>query len=554
MSGRHIIAIVSVVAVLAVVAFVLRSSGSGESPAASAPAPAAELPPAEPAPAPVPEPAAPEPVVSAPVRSAMEIPVLAGREVKWLRLTVAPHPEPGRVVHVVADPGRKPQDVRMFEDLATVATFIALEAVERQPAGIRVRFEPGDAWPHESILGALVLGIRLGLENKPYPRNQLVVSAVGPAGELVLMGPEHRLAPVAQKAGLELVTAPTVDRLLADWNVIPRPERSGTARLGDPPRDLRRPAPRVVAARLREVLAEVMAKKPAKVPLPPNWDRTVSQAEARVLSFRPQTPEDLVTVSVAGAEVRAASRAVRFATGRIEQFTRRIVEEGKELDGWSKYWLTLLVETRVRGEQAVRMWSGVLGGGERGRQPMRPPAQWLRERTDALKAAHEAFARLLRRRARAVGTKPRPYPFDDPRQLAWPPRGVQPTRSAVVDWGEHTSRLALVWSQYVIAISLGPKPDLSVADAGALALPRKEEQLERMVSLAERLLRKQLGKRRALGEVHRLLGSVKGERTVGERVRALERLWYAAQLDRDALGLARALRGTRGRRGARQRR
>lgn len=554
MTGRHLVAAAAVLGALAVLAFFLRGGGEARAPALPAategagnaenPPPsfeanisAAERP-AEPGePPPLKRPEAPKP----------GIPLLSDGRVARVRLGVERSPQSDIVVRV--DGEKSGARVKHWEDLLRVAAFAALDGLPDAPGGLLISLRPNEARPQAGQLAALSLAIRLALAGVPYPSDLLLEGLVAPDGTIQPVANAGQTARRAAGFHMRLAAGPTLERLAIGLKAASRPERRPPAQVGVPPPDLRAPHLDLSRAALRQVIGTVMRRKPVRLPLPADWRERGANIEARIARSRPANLAELVAQGVAARELRAAFRAVRFATQRISAYAKRLVRDKTPIGAAGSaplQWLTLLVTMQVEGVAASTDWLRALPGDRERPRMLTPPNKWLVARTTALRAVTRSMTRLIRRRLRGRRTTPLRWPLSTPAILAWPGTGPALTRAPAADWGDHLIQTATVWARLALIQTLAPTRDAQVADPGAVRVSDRPR-LDAMARLAQARALTDMGRLdRVPGEIERLIGAARSRANTGHRVAALESWWTAGLLARETERLGRVITPHRG--------
>ena len=535
MTYRIAIAVVAAVAIIGYVLVRDRREAPAEAPPTTAPAeepaPAAE-------PAPGAEAAQPTGAPEAERPHPPGVPVLDGRDVAWISVDVRTHPEPGQAIRVSAGE-LKAEALRSWEDLCHVAAFAAIEGAADVPAGLRIEVTGAPKRVDPLQMASLVLAIRLGLAGQPWPAGQVASGVVAPDGTIVTDADGQRAKSSASAAGLTLVDARSVEQVLTTWGLAARQPPSAAPDLsGAEPH--RRTSDGVVAAVTR-ISGEVLAHRPASLPLPEDWRDVVARVEARLQSADLANQAEALSFAYDAARVRDAVRSAQWAEGRVGGWTGRMLQNRTDLAGPPLVWLTLLVQARVEGEADVRGWLASQPEARPAPRPFEVPAPWLDARIQRLRDVAQRFDRILGRRIRRADPTTRPYPRQDPRDLAWPAGGPPPSRAPVADWGDLVAHVSMLWAQVTILTGLHPTPSSESADPGQLNVA-DERLLRALIGEGRRTAGAAAGRARdRTGRVPKpsatLLASVPrdGGPDTAARIAALESLWTATAWAREAV-------------------
>ena len=279
---------------------------------------------------------------------------------------------------------------------------------------------------------------------------------------------------------------------------------------------------------------------------PEDWRAVVAHAESRLKNARIINIDELISLGIAGAQIRQGVRLVHFTSSKILGLTQALARKAVQPPEWESGWLTSLLTARLDGERHVRDWTRVIPPDAGRPRAFGPPNDYLAARAATLMSSAEAFGWLLDKLAPSLPTTPRPYPHHDLRNLAWPRNAPEPTRATAADWGAAVTHLNRVWSQLVVALVLQPKRQVGTTEPNGLTTARttRLDELERSARryAADAAARQRTREGVVLSEVQRITEAVgpEGGNTVTRRIWLLEQLYGVSMWCHEA-GLAKGV-------------
>lgn len=587
MRNRSLLAL----AVLAALALVLALWAIGKAPSPPDEAPDAPKPPSAPkqppparATSPVPAPefiavAAPPPLVRPPADDGtMRVPLVSAAKIVWVPLIATSHPTPG--ISVIVRGTAVGRSKRAWDGLLRAAIVLAVDGLPAAPVGVRVDMDVGDLPPAPEHLAAVALAVRLALSEQPWPGVTVITAFPAPDGLLLpVKGSPYGASQLARQ-GYATDTSPTIDALFTRYGapgLTPAwscNEGVSTKLVDRRDLDPLIPDPSRLSREVERVVGGLAAGAPIDARRSAELSRVLATTDGLLQAAPTASFDQLVTVALAGAEMRAAGRVVTLVDERLPELAKRL---GPRADGASG-------ASPIRG-------AGLAGAAERGRAPTRPTGpratglgdatvQWVTSLVEArvlAEARFMGFARVvaalpragastadrfedeLRRRERAlddlslgleallewtVGRArglPQPYPLSDVWLLAEQSRSERPTRNTLVDFGEATRRLGRIWSTLAARVALNPETHPG-DPSGSLVVDRAalEPLLRRAAENALRCSARAPQRGGVIPtEIRRLAEVIGDRRLVGNtRIDGLVDAWRASVVVHEVHGLA----------------